>query len=170
MLAAKFGFGEFGTAQEDIAQEGLTLLQSVEGDYTLFFRALTDAPPSVPDDDAAAVALLGDIFYNEDKQTEFAPALAAWLRRWCAARVASGADRAATQELMGRANPRFVLRNYLAQQAIDAATDGDPTLVHELLDTMRRPYDAQPGREAFAAKRPDWARHKAGCSMLSCSS
>ena len=170
MLAAKFGFGEFGTAQEDIAQEGLTLLQSVEGDYTLFFRALTDAPPSVPDDDAAAVALLGDIFYNEDKQTEFAPALAAWLRRWYAARVASGADRAATQELMGRANPRFVLRNYLAQQAIDAATDGDPTLVHELLDTMRRPYDAQPGREAFAAKRPDWARHKAGCSMLSCSS
>ncbi len=180
MLASKFGFAEFAADQEEVAQAGLTLLQSVEGDYTLFFRALTEMPLVLPESDAEAVTLLGDMFYNADKKTEYAPALAAWLRRWQAARSAEhasrdnasrdNASREEVQQRMERANPRFVLRNYLAQQAIDAATAGDASLVHELLDTMRRPYDAQPGRERFLAKRPKWAQDKPGCSMLSCSS
>jgi uncharacterized protein YdiU (UPF0061 family) len=71
---------------------------------------------------------------------------------------------------MRQINPWFVLRNYLAQEAIDAATAGDPSKVHALLEVLRSPYEVIAHRAAYAAKRPEWARHRPGCSALSCSS
>jgi len=74
------------------------------------------------------------------------------------------------QEKMNRVNPKYVLRNYMSQLAIDDANKGDYKLIDELFQLLKNPYDEQPENEKWFAKRPDWARHKVGCSMLSCSS
>jgi len=74
------------------------------------------------------------------------------------------------RQRMYMVNPKYVLRNYLAQLAIDRVEQDDFSLVTELLAVLRHPYDEQPDKERFAEKRPEWARNRPGCSMLSCSS
>jgi uncharacterized protein YdiU (UPF0061 family) len=58
----------------------------------------------------------------------------------------------------------------MAQKAIDAAEQGDLSELQVLLQLLEKPYDEQPEYERYFAKRPEWARNRAGCSMLSCSS
>lgn len=96
--------------------------------------------------------------------------MVAWLRRWIARVSEDGVPDAVRRARMDAVNPKYVLRNYLAQLAIDDATKGDLGTLDALMDTLRRPYDEQPDRERFFGKRPDWARNRVGCSMLSCSS
>ena len=117
-----------------------------------------------------SLAPMEDAFYDPAKRASATAAFDAWLRRYVERLAADGTDAGTRRARMDAANPKYVLRNYLAQQAIDQAEAGDPSGVQALLDVMRRPYDEQPGREAYAARRPDWARNRAGCSMLSCSS
>ena len=71
---------------------------------------------------------------------------------------------------MNLVNPKYVLRNYMAQLAIEAADEGDNSVLNELFELLKNPYDEQPKMEKWFAKRPDWALEKVGCSMLSCSS
>ena len=169
LTAAKFGFHALGEGEEALVAEALTLLRRAEMDFTRFFRALGGLPDALPAG-APATGLLGDVFYDDAKRDAEAAALDAWLRRWHARVTADGEPAAARRARMHAVNPRYVLRNYLAQQAIDAAAEGDASLVHRLLDVMRRPYDDQPEHADLDARRPEWARDRAGCSMLSCSS
>ncbi len=163
--AAKLGLSAWRESDTGLMEGLQALMQSAEMDMTRCFRGLIAMDRSRP-----SVGDLGDVFYDPRKRAAVEPELQAWLERY-AARLADDAfDAEASRASMRAANPRFVLRNYLAQQAIDRAEQGDPSGIDELLDVMRHPYDDQPGRESFAAKRPDWARDRAGCSMLSCSS
>ena len=67
-------------------------------------------------------------------------------------------------------NPKYVLRNYIAQMVIDESNSGDHSLLDEIHTLLKNPYDEQVEHEKWFAKRPDWAKTKVGCSMLSCSS
>ena len=165
-LVAKFGLTEWHEADATWVNAIYQLLHDAELDMTLFFRSLAD----MADDTDANAARLHAASYAEDKFQQHLSALQAWLAGYRARIAQEGQVDMVRRAQMQRTNPRYVLRNYLAQQAIDRATEGDMTGIAELLDVMRRPYDDQPGRESFAGKRPEWARHKAGCSMLSCSS
>ena len=167
MTAAKLGLAEYRAEQDEPLMDALfKLLGAAETDMTLFFRNLANVDLQTLD----ATPLL-DAYYEPSALT---PALMARLERWLtdyADRVRlDGAAAPVRAARMNAVNPRFVLRNYLAQLAIDQAETGDYSMVAELLDTLRRPYDEQRGRERYAAKRPDWARHRPGCSQLSCSS
>lgn len=164
--AAKLGL--LDCADEDIAllQDLHALLHAHEVDMTLWFRALADV-----DAEAPSLAPLEDAFYDPAKRAAGEGAFDAWLARYAMRVRRDRPDAAQTRRArMQAVNPKFVLRNYLAQEAIDRATAGDASAIAELLEVMRHPYDEQPGREAYARRRPDWARTKAGCSMLSCSS
>jgi uncharacterized protein YdiU (UPF0061 family) len=155
-LAAKLGLA---SPDEGLARELLEALAETETDFTLFFRNLARVPLEGADD--ALLAPLRPAFYAEDGPHE---RLLAWLRRYVAQ---ARPDRAAA---MDKVNPKYVFRNYLAQQAIDALEAGDASPLERLMTVLARPYDEQPENEEFAARRPEWARNRAGCSALSCSS
>ena len=164
-IAAKLGLAECREEDLGLMESLHRLLRDGEVDMTLFFRALGEVDANAP-----SLAAFDEAFYDPAKQQAITPGLLDWLARYAARLADDPMPPARRRTRMHGANPRYVLRNYLAQQAIDRATQGDVSGIHELLQVLRHPYADQPGREAYARKRPDWARHKAGCSMLSCSS
>jgi uncharacterized protein YdiU (UPF0061 family) len=165
ITARKLGLAECRDGDVDLVRDLHRLLQEHEVDMTLWFRALAEAPPGLPPLQAFQPA-----FYDDARREQGGAAFMDWLLRREARLREDRLPAGVRGELMRGANPKFVLRNWLAQQAIDRAHAGDMAGIDELLEVMRRPYDDQPGHEAFAARRPDWAKVKAGCSMLSCSS
>jgi uncharacterized protein YdiU (UPF0061 family) len=174
-LSAKLGFGVLeGEGDDALVNDLFESLQAVETDMTLFFRLLADVPvdgSAQSLDDRSLVELLRRAFYSDDA---FAPGhvsrMAAWLRRYIARARQDGSADSERRERMNRSNPKYVLRNYLAQQAIDGLEQGDASVLERLMNVLQRPYDEQAEHDDLAERRPEWARNRAGCSALSCSS
>jgi serine/tyrosine/threonine adenylyltransferase len=174
-MAAKLGVQRLeGPQDEALLAELLALLAMVETDMTVFFRALSAYTPPPAGDVPVLdefLSLVGEAYYVPAQlNDEYRARLRAWLTQYTARLRQDNCAPDTRRVQMEAANPRYVLRNYLAQLAIDAADAGDFSKVHELLETLRQPYTEQTARDHLAAKRPDWARQRAGCSMLSCSS
>ena len=157
MWAAKLGIGDFEEADGDLVRELNLLLQKVETDMTIFFRELS----TITEPDSKHLA---DAFY--DSETIPHEEWNEWLGKWWQ-RVGGKPERG----VMLKNNPKYVLRNWMAQLAIDAAEKEDYTVCNNLFKVLKEPYEEHEEFESeWYQKRPEWARHRVGCSMLSCSS
>jgi len=169
----EFSFAKLGLESSDVDDAWLTelfgLMQASGVDFTRFFRDLAEVDVSRAVSDIAYwQAFIADRSYEPAAAIASVPDWAAWLARYSALRANVPNDVATSR--MNRHNPKFIFRNYLAQQAIDAIAAGDDSVLRRLHEALRRPYDDQPESNDLAALRPDWARNRPGCSMLSCSS
>jgi uncharacterized protein YdiU (UPF0061 family) len=131
------------------------LLQANHADFTLFFRKLSGLQAGSNAGDEP----LRDLFIDR-------AAFDAWAVRYRERLRAENSDDAARKIAMNAVNPKYILRNYLAQVAIDKAQQKDFSEVQRLLTVLERPFDEQPEHESYAALPPDWA---AGLEV-SCSS
>lgn len=172
MMRAKLGLEEVRDEDDLLTDELLQVLQLAEVDMTLFYRGLGQLDSSTTANEETRFAVVKGAYYAEEPLSESAQRRTDhWLRTYAARLRAEGSEDAARRTRMDATNPKYVLRNYLAQLAIDEAEKGEGAKVMALLDVLRDPYGEQPEREAeYAAKRPEWARHRPGCSQLSCSS
>lgn len=165
MYAQKFGFKACEDADPAFINAALTLLRRAEMDMPRFFRTLATMEP-----EASVDALFASASYNKTAIVDYEFVFKSWLRDYHKRVAQDGTSQAERAERMNRVNPCYVPRNYLAQEAIDKAAEGDMSQMETLMEVLRKPYTEQAGCEHFAQMRPDWAREKAGCSMLSCSS
>ncbi|MFY0602918.1 MAG: YdiU family protein [Flavobacteriaceae bacterium] len=154
-------------------ENDLTLIQNLEDtlqlteiDMTIFFRNLSKSKK----EGTILIDLIKDAFYEGDISEDVSQKWEKWFIAYQnRLRIETLTDEE-RQQKMDAVNPKYVLRNYMAQLAIDEADKGTYTLIEEFYQLLKKPYDEQPKYEKWFAKRPEWARTKVGCSMLSCSS
>jgi uncharacterized protein YdiU (UPF0061 family) len=144
-------------------------LQLTETDMTIFFRKLSQIKKEKSIEEAFEV--IKESFYKiEEVVDKTEDAWMYWFTQYLnrlRQETLSDTDR---KVAMDQVNPKYVLRNYMSQLAIEAAEKEDYSLIEELHLLLKNPYQEQEKYQKWFAKRPDWAREKIGSSMLSCSS
>ncbi|PLB20980.1 protein adenylyltransferase SelO [Mariniflexile rhizosphaerae] len=168
MMRSKLGLEIEDVFDASLVQDLEDNLLLTETDMTIFFRKLSDFNIEKASE---GLDVVKDAFYIPTEITaEIQQKWEAWFQRYAERLGQEQTNSEERKEKMDLVNPKYVLRNYMAQLAIDDADKGEYKLIDELFQMLKKPYDEQPKYEKWFAKRPDWARHKIGCSMLSCSS
>jgi uncharacterized protein YdiU (UPF0061 family) len=155
LLRAKLGLATEHEDDPQLFDAMFALMDANHADFTLFFRRLGSLRLDAPGHDAA----LRDMFIVRE-------AFDAWALRYRARLRRENSVDAERKRAMDRVNPKYVLRNHLAQVAIDKAQNKDFSEVARLLAVLEHPFDEQPHNDHYAALPPDWASQLA----VSCSS
>lgn len=153
LMRRRLGLSQADENDMALVERLLQLMQDSPVDYTRFFRELGDSAPSV------ALKRLREDFIDLS-------GFDAWANDYQARSAAEGASQAERQSRMHAVNPRYILRNYLAQLAIDAAEQGDYSEVRRLHAVLSKPFEEQPGMERYAERPPEWGKRL----EISCSS
>ena len=172
MMHQKLGLEKVSDLNGNLITNLIENLQLSETDMTIFFRNLANfTKETVIDENNDCITIIKDAFYQPDEiQGENLEHWTNWFKAYQQHLQKETASDAQRKVAMNKVNPKYVLRNYMSQLAIDAADMGNFSMVNELYELLKKPYSDQPDMEKWFAKRPEWARHKVGCSMLSCSS
>lgn len=169
MMRQKLGLQQVDTQDAYLIEDLQKTLVKTETDMTIFFRLLSYLSPSATVEEQL-LSLESAFYQPQELVGEVREVWLQWLSQYQVRCQKETMDLLGRQKLMRANNPKYVLRNYMAQQAIDAADQGNYEMISELYELLKNPYDEQPDKEHWFSKRPEWARHKVGCSMLSCSS
>lgn len=156
LMRAKLGFQEARPEDPELLVELLRLMEVDRVDYTIFFRALG----TFRQDTTNGNATLRDFFLHREGFDD-------WAGRYRARLRAEGSRDDERRVRMNRTNPRYVLRNYLAHEAIRRAREEkDFSEIDRLWRLLRDPFTDQPGMDIYAAPPPDWGKRL----VVSCSS
>lgn len=155
LMRAKLGLTDAQAEDDDLIRDFLGLLQGSQADYTIVFRELGafSSQPGVVNEK------IREHFLNRERFDEWAVRYHERLRR----ERSQDVDR---RSRMDQVNPKYVLRNYLAQTAIEQAQHKDFTEIDRLISLLQNPFSDQPGMDAYALPPPNWGKHL----TVSCSS
>ncbi|MFT4753408.1 MAG: hypothetical protein ACI9GM_000270 [Salibacteraceae bacterium] len=170
MMRSKLGLLMKLDTDRELVSELEKTLQLSETDMTIFFRNLSSV--SVTEKDSMeSLQVVQEAFYVPNEITgEVLNNWINWISQYQKRLELEDLSDADRKMNMNAVNPKYVLRNYMAQLVIDATEKGDLNLLQEIYALLKDPYSEQIEYEKWFAKRPEWARNKVGCSMLSCSS
>lgn len=155
LMRTKFGLAVERAEDDELIRDFLSLLQGSQADYTILFRELSTFSTA----EGATNETLRDHFLNRDRFDEWAAGYRDRLR-------SEGSRDEDRRNSMNRVNPKYVLRNYLAQTAIEKAQNKDFSEIDRLFRLLQHPFTDQPDMTAYALPPPNWGKHLA----VSCSS